>query len=207
VGDDVELHHDQLGDLPRHVTRILSFPQHAVPPALQAQLVALHDQAWPPSADTPWTGHDPALQPVAMLLVDDREVVLAALAILSKELVHHGQRFAASGLSAVVTDRSHRHLGHGHRLVTAAREQIAASGADLAIFTCDRTLAGFYRRAGWHVLPGAVLIGGTPDDPFPSDQFDKVVVAALFTDHARDHAASFSHARIELYPGQTDRLW
>ena len=187
--------------------RILSFPQHAVPPALQAQVVALQDQAWPRSAGEPWTGHDPALRPVTMLLVDDGEAVLASLAVLSKEIAHDGQRFAASGLSTVVTDSSHRGRGHGHRLVSAAREQIAASGADLGIFSCDRPLAAFYRRAGWRVLPGTVLIGGTPADPFPSDRFDKVVLAGLFTEHAREHAASFEHARIELYPGEIDKLW
>jgi aminoglycoside 2'-N-acetyltransferase I len=187
--------------------RVLSFPQHTVPPALRVQIVALQDQAWPRSLSEPSTGHDPALRPVTMLLVDDREVVLASLAILSKEIAHDGQRYAASGLSAVVTDESHRRRGHGHRLVTAAREQIAASGADLGIFTCDRALATFYLRAGWQILPGAVLIGGTPENPFPSDRFDKVVLADLVTDHAREHAASFCHARIELYPGEVDKLW
>jgi len=207
VGQHVELHHDELGDLPRHVTRVRTFAQHAVPPALRAQVVALRDQAWPRGADEPATGHDPALRPVTMLLVDDRELVLASLAILSKELRHDGQRYAASGLSAVVTDPSQRNRGYGCRLVTAAREQIAASGADLGIFSCDRPLATFYRRAGWQILPGTVLIGGTAENPFPSDRFDKVVLAGLFTDHAREHAASFDHTRIELYPGEIDKLW
>ncbi|HST46787.1 GNAT family N-acetyltransferase [Jatrophihabitans sp.] len=187
--------------------RVLSFPQHAVPSALRAQVEALQDQAWPRSAGEPPTGHDPALRPVTMLLVDDRDVVLSSLAILSKEISHAGRRFAASGLSAVVTDSSQRGRGHGHRLVSAAREQIAAGGADLGIFSCDRALAGFYQRAGWRVLPGTVLIGGTPHDPFPSDRFDKVVLAELFTEHAREHAVSFTHARIELYPGEIDKLW
>jgi hypothetical protein len=84
---------------------------------------------------------------------------------------------------------------------------IEASGADLGIFTCDRPLAGFYERGGWHVLPGAVLIGGTLNAPFPSDQFDKVTLAAFFTEHARRHATTFDHARIELYPGNIDKLW
>jgi aminoglycoside 2'-N-acetyltransferase I len=207
VGKHVELHHHQLDHLPRYVTRVLSFPHYATPPALQAQLVALQDQAWPRGADEPSTGPDPALRPVAMLLVDDREVVLASLTILSMEITHDRQRYAASGLSSVVTDQSHRNRGYGHRLVTAAREQIAASGADLGIFTCDRPLATFYRRAGWHILPGAVLIGGTAENPLPSDRFDKIVLAGLFTEHAREHAASFDHARIELYPGEIDKLW
>lgn len=165
------------------------------------------EQVRPRSTGEPSIDHDPALRPVTMLLVDDHEVVLASLAILSKEITHDGQRYAASGLSTVVTDQAQRARGHGHRLVSAARERIAASGTDLGIFTCDRALAGFYRRAGWQILPGTVLIGGTPDDPFPSDRFDKVVVAELFTEHAREHAASFDQAHIELYPGDIDKLW
>jgi aminoglycoside 2'-N-acetyltransferase I len=189
------------------VTRVLSFPPQSVPPALDVQIVALQNQAWPRSTSEAPTDHDPALQPVTMLLVDDREVVLASLSILSKEITHDGQRYAASGLSTVVTDQSRRRRGYGHRLVTAAREQIVASGADLGIFTCDRALAMFYRRAGWRILPGTVLIGGTPENPLPSDRFDKVTLAELFTDHAREHAASFDQARIALYPGEIDKLW
>lgn len=84
---------------------------------------------------------------------------------------------------------------------------IAASGADLGIFTCDRPLRGFYEGAGWQVLPGSVLIGGTPEAPLPSDLFDKVTLAAFFTDHPRRHAKDFDCSRIELYPGDIDRLW
>jgi len=187
--------------------RVLSFPQHAVPAALRVQVEALRDQAWPRGPGEPVTGHDPALRPVLLLLVDDRAVVLSSLAVLSKQISHAGLRFSASGLSAVVTDRSCRGQGHGHRLVVAARERIAAGGADLGIFSCDRPLAAFYARAGWRLLPGTVLVGGTPQNPFPSDRFDKVVLGELFTGHARRHAASFDHARIELYPGEIDRLW
>ena len=186
--------------------RIVSFPQEAIPAALRAQSLALQDQAWPRDRDEAPSGHDPALHPIFVLLLDD-DVVVASLDILSKQLIHHGQRYAASGLSTVVTDHTQRGRGHGHRLVTAARELIRASGADLSIFTCDRPLAGFYERAGWHVLPGSVLVGGTPDAPFPSDQFDKVTLAAFFTEHARRHATTFDHARIELYPGNIDQLW
>ena len=71
-------------------------------------------------------------------------------------------------------------------LVVAAREAIAASGADVGIFTCDRPLAPFYESAGWTVLPGTVLVGGTAEEPFPSDQWDKVTLARFFS--ARAHA-------------------
>jgi aminoglycoside 2'-N-acetyltransferase I len=107
----------------------------------------------------------------------------------------------------VVTDRQRRRQGHGRRLVTAAREMIRDSDVDLGIFSCDRPLQHFYESAGWGVLPGAVLVGGTPEEPFPSDRFDKVVLARFFSAHAKSCSGWFERARIELFPGPIDKLW
>ncbi len=186
---------------------ILAWPEADVPRALRLQVVALQDQAWPgdgPSGPEPF--HDPALRPLSLLLVDGGRV-LAALDILSKELAHRGETYAASGLATVVTDEAERRRGHGLRLITAARETMRGNGADLAIFTCDTPLAPFYEAGGYAVLPGTVLVGGTPDDPFPSDRFDKVTLWCPYTPRAQAHAADFEGARIELYPGTIDRLW
>jgi aminoglycoside 2'-N-acetyltransferase I len=182
--------------------QIRSFPEVDVPAALRGQVLELHAQAWPGGAD----GHDPALRPLSMLLIEDG-VVLAALDILSKRIEHAGASYAVSGLSTVVTDVRHRGRGLGRRLVSAAREAIVAGGADLGIFTCDLPLRAFYESAGWSVLPGAVLIGGTPQSPFASDQFDKVVLATFCSAEAVAAAAGFEHARIGLYPGDRDLLW
>lgn len=188
--------------------QVSSWPASLVPPELRAQVVALQEQAWPSDDPAAATGvvHDPALRPVSLLLIDDG-IVLAALDILSKEVSHGGRRFAASGLSTVITDRERRRQGHGRRLLTAAQDAIRSSGADLGIFTCNRPLQAFYESAGWRLLPGAVLVGGIPEEPFPSDRFDKVALARFFSARARRHAHSFDHARIELYPGQIDKLW
>jgi GNAT superfamily N-acetyltransferase len=187
--------------------RIVSFPAADVPRELRAQVHALQREAWPdyePERDGPV--HDPALRPLSMLLVDG-ERVLSALDILSKPISHRGNGFDASGLSTVVTGKAHRGKGHGRRLVQAACGTIEASGADLGIFTCDSPLRAFYERAGWQVLPGTVLVGGTPEAPFPSDQFDKVTMARFFSPQARTLADTFVGCRIELYPGEIDKLW
>jgi aminoglycoside 2'-N-acetyltransferase I len=112
-------------------------------------------------------------------------------------------------LSAVVTDEQRRGQGLGRQLVSAARTYLVGSGPDLAIFTCDRPLQRFYESAGFVALEGAVIVGGTRDQPFPSDQagFDKVTMAAFFSTVARQLWPTFSGARIELYPGLRDRLW
>jgi aminoglycoside 2'-N-acetyltransferase I len=191
---------------------IRSFPERDVPPALRVQVLALQRQAWPagevaddrdPSAEA---AHDPALHPLSMLLIEDA-VVLAALDILSKDLMHQGRRYAVSGLSTVVVHPASRGRGYGRQLVSAARARIAGSDADLGIFTCDRPLQAFYEAAGWSTLLGTVLIGGSPEAPFPSDQFDKVTMAAFFSAKALQAADSFNHCRIELYPGNHDKLW
>jgi GNAT superfamily N-acetyltransferase len=144
-----------------------------------------------------------------MLLVGADGRVLAALDILSKELEHAGERWSASGLAAVVTDPAERGRGFGRTLVAAARELVASSGVDLGLFTCDRDLRLFYERAGWEVLPGTVLVGGTEDAPFPSDDpgFDKVTVGGFFSARARAGREAFLGARIHLFPGTIDRLW
>jgi GNAT superfamily N-acetyltransferase len=141
-----------------------------------------------------------------MLLLDEGRVV-SALDILSKEITHRGQRYAASGLSTVVTDEVLRGKGYGRHLVEAARAVIATSGADLGIFTCDLPLQAFYERAGWQVLTGTVLIGGTPEAPFPSDQFEKVTMGRFFSARANEFAGTFVGCRIELYSGEIDKLW
>lgn len=189
--------------------QVRSFPEAAVPATLRAQVLALQEEAWPgEEGEEPGISHDPMLRPVSLLLVDDNRV-LACLDILSKELEHRGQSYAASGLSTVVTGRAARRKGYGRRLVLTARELIRESGADLGIFTCDRPLQAFYESAGWRVLDRTVLVGGTPEAPFPSDTdpFDKVTLACFFSARARERAKEFEDARIGLYPGEHDRLW
>ncbi|MEV0588650.1 GNAT family N-acetyltransferase [Nonomuraea sp. NPDC050310] len=191
---------------------VVSFPEPATPAALLAQVRELQRDAWP-SSPFPDPGgsepnHDPDLSPQSMLLVD-QGVVLAALDILAKEIEHRGRRYRAAGLSTVVTRNSARGQGHGRTLISAARTAMAEAGHDIGLFTCDRPLQAFYESGGWELLPGTVLIGGTPDEPFPSDQpgFDKVTMAGFFSATSRRHRTSFHDARIQLHPGLIDKLW
>jgi aminoglycoside 2'-N-acetyltransferase I len=186
---------------------ILCWPETEAPQPIRLQVVALQNQAWPGDmTSAPGPGHDPALLPLSLVLVNEGRV-LAALTILSKGLDHGGERYAASGLSTVVTNRVERRRGHGRRLIVAAREAMGARGADLAIFTCDTVLVPFYESGGFTVLRGTVLVGGVPEDPLPGDRFDKVTLWHAYTSRAREHAVDFQGARIGLYPGVIDRLW
>ncbi|MFJ6049398.1 GNAT family N-acetyltransferase [Streptomyces sp. NPDC092307] len=186
--------------------RVVAFAEADVPEASARQVAALEAMAWPGS--TP--GHDPALRPRTMLLVDGSGTVAAALSLLYKPIPLAGRTYRAAGLSSVVALPELRGRGLGGRLVAAARAELAADPAvDLALFSCDRPLAAFYEAAGFEVLPGTVLVGGTPEDPLATDEegFDKVVQAAFFTDDPGRDRAAFTGVRVPLHPGNTDRLW
>lgn len=184
------------------------FAQDEVPRELAVQIAQLEQDAWPSEDSDVQALHDPALTPTIMALVFDDEV-LASLALLHKQIRHAGRDFGAVGLSAVTTRADVRGRGYGHELVVAAHQHIAASSADLGIFTCDRPQQRFYERAGWQLLPGTVLIGGTSDAPFRSDRpdFDKVTIANFFSPLAGAHKVAFVGADVEIYPGEIDRLW
>lgn len=193
------------------VVRTLLFDEVALPSALRAQVEELRREAWPElgvSEALARRFHDPALDPMMMVLVDG-ERVLAALAMLHTRLRHAGEPFSVAGLSSVVTRARARGRGYGRRLVAAAHDRMASSHLDLGLFTCDRPLRGFYQRAGWHPLPGSVLVGGTAAAPFRSDEegLDKVTMADFFSARAAARRQTFEHAEIELYPGEIDRLW
>lgn len=136
-----------------------------------------------------------------MLLVDGGRVC-AALDVLSKTISFAGREWAASGLSTVVTDASLRRRGYGRRLVEVARDRIAASGADVGLFTCDAPLRRFYESAGWEILPGTVLVGGTEAAPFPSDRFDKVTFGGFFTPGALAAREDFRRRPDPALPGR-----
>lgn len=191
------------------VVRVLISAVPDVPQPFQDQARAIRDIAWPPSPGQHAIGPDPALDPLSALLLDEHDEVVATVTILRKHIQHAGRSWYAAGLSAVATRKDQRGQGHGHVLVVAAREAMAELDLDLGIFTCDRPLRDFYERAGWQELAGAVLIGGTPEDPLPSDHpdFNKVTMAIFFSDAARAHQEAFQNSRIALYSGNVDRLW
>jgi len=138
---------------------------------------------------------------------DGGDAGVQAMILFLKKAKNKPNSATASGISAMVTDENLRAMGYGRGVAQAAREKMEARGADLGIFTCDSYLMRFYEGAGWKHLPGTVLIGGTPEEPFPSDQFDKVTLARFFSAKAKDVEADFVGARIELYPGEIDKLW
>jgi len=191
------------------VADVLVFAEGATPDPLRSQVRQLQVSAFgggdAAAADLGMV-HDPALHPVSMLLVEDA-VVLAALDVLGTRMRHAGRVWSVTGLSTVVTAPTRRGQGLGRELVSAARSAMQLSGADLALFTCDGDLVGFYLACGFEVLDAAVVVGGTVDHPLRSDGLGKVTLASMFSDEARACAGDFTGTDLLLYPGPIDRLW
>jgi GNAT superfamily N-acetyltransferase len=186
---------------------ILTFPDDTLPPELDARVLAVLRAEYPEyfTERTQRSLNDPDTNPTLMVLVEGEEV-MSYLAIPSKIILHAGEAYRASGLSNVITNPSYRGRGYGSRIVTAAREFIAASGADIGVFTCDTPLVDFYVRCGWSMIAGTWLVGGTREKPFPSNLFDKRTLMGFFTERALAHRADFEDVPIHLELREGD-LW
>lgn len=139
------------------------------------------------------------------LLVEGGEV-LAYIAIPSTTIEHAGRTYRASGLSAVSTHPAHLCRGHAARLVTAAREWMEASDADLGLFTCDPPLVPLYEACEWTHMPTTVVVGGTRAQPFRADSLGKATLMGFFSPAARAHRADFEGADVYLELREGD-LW
>lgn len=185
---------------------LLTYPDEQMPPALKRKVLSVLRADWPTSAmDEDGLIHDPATHPTSLVLVEG-EAVLSYLAIPSKVIEHAGDTYKAYGLSSVITNAAHRHQGYGSRIVTAAREFIAAGDADIGVFTCDPPLANFYARCGWTVMEGTTVVGGTRARPFPSDSLDKCTLMDFFSAKAQRRRADFEGVPIYLELREDD-LW
>lgn len=192
---------------PYNLPRLLTFPNDTLPPELDAQVLAMLRAEYPAivTSAAPRSLNDPRTNPTLLLLVEDA-IVLSYLAIPSQTIHHAGQVYKARGLSSVITHPSHRHHGHGGQIVTAARDLIASSDADIGIFTCDPPLVGFYQACGWIVMPSTVVVGGTRDNPFPADSLGKCTMMGFFSSGASGRQTDFQNSAVylDLRPGD---LW
>lgn len=187
--------------------QLRTYTNDTLPPDLDARVHALLQAEYPDV----FVGRmqrslkDPCTHPTLMLLLDGDEVA-SYLAIPSKTIRQAGREYKAYGLSTVLTHPTFRRQGYGHRIVTAAREFIAASDADIGAFTCDPPLVDFYVSCGWTLMEGTWLVGGTRENPFPSNELQKCTLMAFFSEKARAHRADFEGVAIYLDLREGD-LW
>lgn len=188
---------------------IATWPERSIPRDIKAQALALMRAEWPAAFTGARTEreslHDLASNPTCMaVLVEGR--LASYCGIVWKPIEHAGERYAAYGLSAVLTAPAVRRQGYGRRLIDAATRFMQDAGADIGVFTCDPPVRAFYEASGWTVLERTPLIGGTRAHPFPSDALGKCTLMRFFSEHAQEHRATFIGAPIYLDLAEGD-LW
>jgi len=188
---------------------LLAYPQELLPPHLKEAVIDVLEQEWPSVFNREdrlgKPLHDPNKHPLMVMLVD-QDMMLSCLAVPSTLIHLAGETYKASGLSAVLTNAAYRGRGYGRRLVTAARELIAGSDADIGVFTCDPPLVPFYVGCGWTLMEHTSVIGGTREKPFPADSLGKRTLMGFFSAKAQAHRSDFEGAAIHLGLREGD-LW
>lgn len=95
--------------------------------------------------------------------------------------------FNIAGLSCVTTDSDYRGQGIGLQTVAAATQWIREqSDIDFGIFTCEPSLADFYKRAvAWSVVPDITLICSKDEETLSSKKLGVVVLMRFFQKNPR----------------------
>jgi GNAT superfamily N-acetyltransferase len=188
---------------------VLTYPQNLLPSYLKEAALDILEREWPSALSREERLrkplHDPNRDPLILVLVE-RDVVLGYLAVPSTRIHLAGATYKASGLSSVLINADYRGRGYGRRLVTAARDLIADSAADIGVFTCDPPLVPFYVGCGWTLMEHASVIGGTREKPFPAASLNKRTIMGFFSVKARAHRPAFEDAALHLELREGD-LW
>jgi GNAT superfamily N-acetyltransferase len=188
--------------------REVQYQQQNCPIDIRAQIMDLLQTEWPntfKNNQEDWPTESAELNPISILLMDDGQVISHAV-VLRKSIKHCEEYYLAFGLGSVVTKRSYRHKGYGHRIVQSATQYIREQNADIGVFTCDPQLQNFYANAGWQVSMNSPLVGGTIEKPFRSDKLGKITLIQLFSDRVKASRSKIASAPIIIELGE-GKLW
>ncbi|WP_274364341.1 GNAT family N-acetyltransferase [Paenibacillus thermotolerans] len=170
---------------------------------LRREIAILMHKVWPnfcpmPGGTIPDT-HDAELHARSFYSCSSGRLVSYA-GVVRKTIMHGRRTFNIAGLSCVATDPDVQGQGFGLRTVAAATEWIEEQvDIDFGIFTCNPSLAYFYKRAGdWPVVPDVRLIGSREEGALSSDYLQVVVLMRLFSAKAHAYESMLRHSTIDL---------
>jgi aminoglycoside 2'-N-acetyltransferase I len=183
------------------VPRLFTCSEAELGAELKSRVIALLATAWPDERSlaeqlrAPL--HNPNQHPRYVMLIDGDDVL--SYLVIPSTVIHLGDcEYRAAGLSAVITDPRQRGRGYGQQLVTAARDMIASSDADIGVFTCDPPLVDFYVRCGWTLMECTSVFGGTRARPFAADALGKRTLMEFCSARAKQHRQGFEDAALYL---------
>jgi aminoglycoside 2'-N-acetyltransferase I len=182
---------------------LVTYADEALPEHLKCQILSFHRIQWP----TGYTGQNqlrtwiqrPWYHPVHIALVHD-DLLISYAGVVWKHLDHAGEVYKTFGLSGVFTYPAFRRQGYGRRVVDAGTAYIQRAEPDIGLFTCAPRLIPFYAAGGWEWVPNAVLLGGPPGNPEPSDE---ETMMRFFSEQGVRGRAAFASIPISF----DDDLW
>ena len=171
---------------------------------MAARIAELENTAWPADGGAAFPT-EPDTYVTSFVLMDGG-VAVSHAAVRKTLLRHRGERYAAYGLSEVVTRPGCRGMGYAGRVVREAARFILSCRPDISAFTCAEDKAAFYARFGWKAAPGVCLTGGTPEKPLRSAGLGLVTMLMLVSPKSQAHSGDFKNAELVLPLGE-GQLW
>jgi len=190
------------------MTELSRHRQADCPAQIRDQIVVLLKEQWPHTFrdDEPeWPSESPGLNPISVVLTTDG-IVICHAAVSRKTISHVGRQYLVFGLSAMVTAAPYRRLGFGRRVLENATRYMQQQSADFGVFTCDEGLKSFYNWGGWEVASRSSLVGGTRENPLPSESLGKITLIQLFSPRARAARQAILSTPIQIELGE-GKLW
>jgi predicted acetyltransferase len=176
-----------------------SWPKHAVPREIAAQIRSFIRMQWPflnGRENRLWDFAPRADEPTTFVLIDN-EVLISHVEVNCRPVDFSGQTLKVGGLSAVFTYPAFRGTGCAKQLVSAATQAIASSDADLAMLFCASDLEKFYTDCGWTAMMTARVMYGDRESQKLKD--DNLVMMRFVSQRGRGLEAIL--ARDAIYVG------
>ncbi|MFB0832674.1 GNAT family N-acetyltransferase [Brevibacillus laterosporus] len=173
------------------------------PDVLRREIAEMLSRVWPDVCPIPGEtipdAHDTALHAHSFYSYSNESLVSYA-GVVRKTIKHSGRTFNIAGLSCVATHPDYQGRGLGLRTVAAATRWIEEQDdIDFGIFTCQPSLAYFYKLAGnWPVVPDVRLIGSRAEGALSSESLQVVVLMRLFSPKANTYESRLRHTTIDL---------
>ena len=124
------------------------------------------------------------------------EVILSYAGVVSREIVHVGERFKLYGLSSVYTFPHYRGAGLGSEIVRRETAEIERAGdGDVALLFTYDALVPFYARHGWQAVPGMRCLVGERARPVVHDA---VSMMRFLSARGRRRRAAFEEGSVHV---------
>lgn len=184
-----------------HIVQSMEYNQ--TPDDLRHKIAIILHRTWPTICPMPKEvipeAHEKELNVRSFYICIDEKLV-SYTGVVRKTIIHNGQMFNIAGLSCVTTGRDYRGQGIGLQTVATATQWIREqSDIDFGIFTCEPSLADFYKRAGaWSVVPDITLIGSKDEEALSSERLGVFVLMRFFSEKSKDNESVLRNTTINL---------